>query len=187
MDWMMRSRTLQIVCSGWSTLPLGRAPPSYPPTPTPSSRQTPGPMVADRIVMGDIIGSTVTVGPGVRRDDGRGWVGLCGWTGRGRTANCELRQHPSPRSNSTVGPSLHLRHLACIFNSRAATQRGRRWIATDALSNLLQMRNLAWPDRGKAPVVGRRWNAAERARHLDSHLAFAKCEWACPAPPSRLP
>ena len=107
-EWVMPSRTLQIVCSGRFTLPLGRAPPSYPPTPTllplpPSFRRTPGPMVADRVMMGDIIGSTVTVGPGVRRDDGRGWVGLCGWTGRGRTANgrtgelanCELRTAPT--------------------------------------------------------------------------------------------
>jgi len=116
-EWVMPSRTLQIVCSGRFTLPLGRAPPSYPPTPTllplpPSFRRTPGPMVADRVMMGDIIGSTVTVGPGVRRDDGRGWVGLCGWTGRGRTANgrtgelanCELRTancaniHPPDRT-----------------------------------------------------------------------------------------
>ena len=217
---MIPSKTLQIVSLRRFTLPLDRAPaplrpcapaplrpcapapcalPPYPPIPTsypspPSSRRTPGPMVADRIMMGDITGTAATVGPGVRRDDGGGglglrvdgaWGELANWR-TGELANWrtgELRQRPSPRSNSTFAPLPSPSTLAL------QTQRERRWIATDALSNLLhsQMRSLAWPDRGKAPVVGRRWSAAGRASPLDTHLAFAKCVWACLAPPSRLP
>ncbi len=119
-------------------------------------------MVADRVMMGGITGSAVTVGPGVRRDDGWGvrvdgaWgVGRGAWgVGRGawgELANCG-NIHP-PNIHPPI--ELNLCPFAFALNFRAATQRGRRWIATDALSNLLQMRNLAWPDRGKAPVVVR--------------------------------
>ncbi|MDD1452411.1 hypothetical protein NHF48_018185 [Sphingomonas sp. H160509] len=44
-------------------------------------------MVADRVMMGDIIGSTATVDPGVRQDDGRGGLGFAGGRGVGELAN----------------------------------------------------------------------------------------------------
>ena len=85
--------------------------------PSPSSQRTPGPMVADPIIMGDITGAAATVDPGVRRDDGGGGLGLRvdgAWGGLANCGNCgNCRNIHPPDRTQPLPPCLRPQLSRC--------------------------------------------------------------------------